>query len=73
LNEFDRSIGYRFSGRRYKIKDFINHFDFGAGLMERLVMEPVHHELGLRWSEVSFMDRRMKIELSYTLRDEESE
>jgi hypothetical protein len=36
-------------------------------------MEPEHHELGLRWSEVSFVDRRMKIELSYMLTDDESD
>ena len=41
--------------------------------MEKLNTEEQHLELSLRWSEVSFVDRRMKIELSYTLSDDESD
>lgn len=41
--------------------------------MERLKREELHQELGLRWSEISFVDRRIKIELSYCLSDDESE
>jgi hypothetical protein len=75
LNEFDKVIGYKFSagGKRFKIKDFINEFDFGGALLERLEREPYHRELGLRWSEISFVDRRISIELSYTLSDDESD
>ena len=75
MNEFDRSVGFRFShnGKKFKIKDFLGEFDFGAALFEKLLEEPYHKELGLTWSEVCFVDRRMKIELSYILKDEESE
>lgn len=68
-------MGYNFThnGKRFRIKDFINRFDFGGALLEKLSEERSHRELGLRWSEVSFVDRRMKIELSYTLSDDESE
>ena len=75
MNEFDRAIGHQFlgNGKKFKIKDFLGEFDFGSALLDILSQEPKHKELGLSWSEVSFVDRRMKIELSYTLTDEESE
>jgi hypothetical protein len=41
--------------------------------LEKLAKEPTHRELGLKWSEISFVDRRIKIELSYALSDEESD
>jgi hypothetical protein len=48
-------------------------FDFKGALMDKLIKEPTHRDLGLKWSEISFVDRRIKIELSYTLSDEESD
>lgn len=74
-NEFDKSIGYRFStgGKRFKIRDYVGRFDFRGALLERLQKEESHRQLGLRWSEISFVDRRIKIELSYCLSDDESE
>ena len=74
-NEFDKSIGYCFSagGKRFKIRDYVGKFDFRGALMERLRREESHRQLGLRWSEISFVDRRIKIELSYCLSDDETE
>ena len=41
--------------------------------MEMLSKEDSHQELGLRWKEISFVDRRIKVELSYVLSDDESD
>ena len=60
-------------GKKFKIKDFVDDFDFRGALLEKLSNEPYHRELGLKWSEISFIDRRIKIELSYTLSDDESD
>ena len=75
MNEFDRSIGRPFAagGKKFKIKDFVNDFDFRGALLEKLSEEPYHKELGLRWKEISFSDRRLKLELSYALSDDESD
>jgi hypothetical protein len=59
--------------KRFKIKNFVSRFDFRGALMEKLMKEPKHRDLGLKWSEISFVDRRIKIELSYTLSDDESD
>jgi hypothetical protein len=74
MNEFDRTIGFKCpGGKKFKIKDFINEFDFRGALMDMLDQEQSHRELGLRFREISFVDRRMKVELSYTLSEDESD
>jgi hypothetical protein len=47
-NEFDRSIGHRFTagGKRFKIRDFMGQFDFPGVFLENLSKEPTHRELG---------------------------
>jgi len=51
----------------------MNDFDFRGALCEKLSKEPYHKELGLRWKEISFSDRRLKLELSYALSEDESD
>lgn len=51
----------------------MNDFDFRGALLEKLSEEPSHRQMGVKWSEISFIERRFKIELSYALSDDESE
>ena len=51
----------------------MNDFDFRGALLEKLREEPSHRQLGMKWSEISFIERRFKIELSYALSDDESD
>lgn len=51
----------------------MDEFDFRGALCEKLSKEPYHKELGLRWKDISFNDRRLKLELSYALSDDESD
>jgi len=60
-------------GKKFKIKHFVNDFDFRGALLEKLREEPSHRQLGMKWSEISFIERRFKIELSYALSDDESD
>ena len=60
-------------GKKFKILQYIREFDFGSAVLERLSRDERHKEMGLRWREISFKDRRLKIELSYVLSDDESD
>jgi hypothetical protein len=51
----------------------VNDFDFRGALLEKLKDEPSHRELGLKWKEISFIERRINLELSYALSDDESD
>lgn len=74
-NELDRVL--RWNGgtgnKKYKIKDFIRRYDFRAALLEKLANERHADNYGLKWSDISFVDRRISIELSYILTNEDSD
>jgi hypothetical protein len=74
-NELDKAL--RWTGgngaKKYKIKDFVRQYDFRGALLERLAHEPQSENYGLKWADISFVDRRISLELSYTLTNEDSD
>jgi hypothetical protein len=76
-SEFDTSVGWLYNSgagpKRLRIMQYIREYDFSSAVLEKLVGDERYAEMGLRWKEIVFKDRRFRIELSYVLCDDESD
>ena len=70
--DLDKAIGYK-GPKKYKITDFIKVYNFRGALLDKLANEEQADIFGLKWVNVSFLDRRIAIELSYELANEDAE